>query len=45
MVPGPCDPGPRTSELRDLEPPQSLKVGPSDPLKFERGITGPPVKV
>ena len=38
-------PGPGSSELRDLESPQSLKVGLRDPLRFERGITGPPVKV
>ena len=38
-------PGIGSSELRDLESPQSLKVGLRDPLRFERGITGPPVKV
>ena len=38
-------PGPGSSELRDLEPPQSLKVGLRDPLRFETGITGPRVKV
>ena len=36
--------GPGTSGPAIRDPPQSLKVGPWNPLKFESGTPGPPSK-
>ena len=40
--PGPLDPGPQNPGTRN--PPQSLDVGPGNPLNFKSGSPGPPSK-